>query len=63
MTDVLAPVTVSDSSSTPLPSISTACGVLLDGLSKLIVTVPALASSSVVSNFSEPSAGAESAIC
>ena len=41
----------------------TACGVLSDRLSKLIVTVPALASSSVLSNFSEPSAGAESAIC
>ena len=59
VTDVLAPVTVSDFSSTPSPWISTACGVLPDWLSKLIVTVPASASSSVGSNFSEPSAGAD----
>jgi hypothetical protein len=47
------------SSPTPLPSISTACGVP-EGLSKSIVTVPDLASSDDLSNFREPSLGAAS---
>ena len=50
-------VTVSVFSSTPLPSISTPCGVEL-GFAKSTVTLPALAVASFWSNFSEPSAGA-----
>src|SRR5829696_571779 len=45
--------TVSPSSSTPLPSISTACGTS-EGLSMVIVTLPAFAVSSFLSNLSAP---------
>ena len=45
--------------SMPLPSIATACGTL-DGLAMVTVTLPALALSDVVSNFSAPPGSAVS---
>jgi hypothetical protein len=55
----LPPVSVSVSSLTPLPSISTACGTS-DGLSITIVTSPGFAVSSVLSNLRAPPGSATS---
>ena len=60
MTSAVSPLLmVSVSSSTPFPSTSTACGSE-DGLSSTMVTLPALASSVSVSNFSAPPGSAVS---